>query len=143
MNGTEIGVCGQVHPLVAKNYDMDTAIYAAEIDFSILADLLLPKKTFTPLPKYQAATRDIAVVCEEAVTVAQLTDCIRAAGNSLLREVKLFDIYRGKGVEEGKKSVAFSLTLRADDRTLTDSDVESVVTPILSKLESDLGAKLR
>ncbi len=143
MNGVEIGICGQVHPLVAKNYDMDTAIYAAEIDFSLLADMLLAKKTFTPLPKYQAATRDIAVVCEEAVTVAELTDCIRAAGNSLLREVKLFDIYRGKGVEEGKKSVAFSLTLRADDRTLTDTDVESVVSPILAKLESDLGAKLR
>ena len=143
MNGVEIGICGQVHPLVAKNYDMDTAIYAAEIDFSLLADMLLAKKTFTPLPKYQAATRDIAVVCEEAVTVAELTDCIRAAGNSLLREVKLFDIYRGKGVEEGKKSVAFSLTLRADDRTLTDADVESVVSPILAKLESDLGAKLR
>ena len=143
MNGVEIGVCGQVHPLVTKNYDMDTAVYAAEIDFSLLADMLLPKKTFVPLPKYQAATRDIAVVCEEAVTVAELTDCIRAAGNKLLREVKLFDIYRGKGVEEGKKSVAFSLTLRADDRTLTDTDVESVVNPILSKLEADLGAKLR
>ena len=143
MNGVEIGVCGQVHPLVAKNYDMDTPIYAAEIDFALLAEMLLPKKTFTPLPKYQAATRDIAVVCEEAVTVAELEDTIRAAGNKLLREVKLFDIYRGKGVEEGKKSVAFSLTLRADDRTLTDSDVESVVTPILTKLEKDLGAKLR
>ncbi len=143
MNGVEIGVCGQVHPLVAKNYDMDAPIYAAEIDFSVLADLLLPKKTFVPLPKYQAATRDIAVVCEEAVTVAELTDCIRSAGNSLLRDVKLFDIYRGKGVEEGKKSVAFSLTLRADDRTLTDADVESVVAPVLAKLESDLGAKLR
>ena len=143
MEGVEVGVCGQVHPLAAKNYDMDTPVYAAELDFHLIADLLLAGKTFIPLPKYQAATRDIAVVCEEAVTVAELEDCIRSAGNSLLQEVKLFDIYRGKGIEEGKKSVAFSLTLRAHDRTLTDTDVESVVSPILAKLESALGAKLR
>ncbi|MBP3413452.1 MAG: phenylalanine--tRNA ligase subunit beta [Oscillospiraceae bacterium] len=143
VNGIQVGVCGQIHPLVAKNYDMDTEIYAAELDFSVLVTLMQPKKTYIPLPKYQAATRDIAVVCDEAVTVAQLEDCIRSTGGKLLREVKLFDIYRGKGIEEGKKSVAFSLSLRADDRTLTDVDVESVVSPILSKLETELNAKLR
>ncbi len=143
VDGVEVGVCGQVHPLVAKNYGIDTAIYAAELNFTVLTTLIQPKKTYQPLPKYQAATRDIAVVCDEAVTVAELEDCIKAAGGKLLREVKLFDIYRGKGIDEGKKSVAFSLTLRADDRTLTDVDAESVISPVLAKLESDLNAKLR
>ena len=96
-----------------------------------------------PLPKYPAVTRDIAVVCAEAVTVAELEACIHEAGGKLLRQVRLFDIYRGKGIADGKKSVAFSLTLRADDRTLTDADSDSVITSVLSRLENELDAKLR
>ena len=143
IEGVEIGICGQVHPLVAQNYDMDTAIYAAELDFTTLITLIRGKKTYVPLPKYQAATRDIAVVCDEAVTIAQLTDVIRANGGKLLRNVELFDIYRGKGIPEGKKSVAFSLTLRADDKSLTDEDVNPVMKKILSDLETKLSATLR
>lgn len=75
--------------------------------------------------------------------MAELETCIRKAGGKLLRQVKLFDIYRGKGVPEGKKSVAFSLTLRADDRTLTDADSDGVISAVLQKLEETLGAKLR
>ena len=83
------------------------------------------------------------MVCDEDVTVGALTGCIRKAGGKLLREVRLFDIYRGRGIEDGKKSVAFSLTLRADDRTLTDSDSEGVIRSVLDTLEAELGAKLR
>lgn len=143
IDGVPLGVFGQVHPLVAKNYGIDAEIYAAELDFTALTALLLPEKTYQPLPKYPAVSRDIAVVCDEAVTVAQLEDCIRAAGTKLLRDVRLFDIYRGKGIAEGKKSAAFSLTLRADDRTLTDADSDAVITAVLARLESTLGAKLR
>ncbi|MBQ2446052.1 MAG: phenylalanine--tRNA ligase subunit beta [Oscillospiraceae bacterium] len=143
VEGIEVGVCGQIHPLVAMNYDMDTPVYAAELDFSTLVTLIRSKKTYVPLPKYQAATRDIAVVCSEEVTIAQLEDCIRNAGGKLLREVKLFDIYRGKGIEEGKKSVAFNLTLRADDKTLTEEDVTPVMNKILGDLSAKLDAKLR
>ena len=82
-------------------------------------------------------------MCDEALTVAELETCIRKAGGKLLRQVKLFDIYRGKGVPEGKKSVAFSLMLRADDRTLTDTDSDGVISAVLQKLEETLGAKLR
>ena len=95
------------------------------------------------LPKYPAVTRDIAVVCDEAVTVAALSDCIRAAGGKLLRSVELFDIYRGKGIASGSKSAAFRLTLRADDRTLTDADSDGVVSAVLAALEKELNAKLR
>ena len=143
IDGKDIGLFGQVHPLVAKNYDIDSDIYAAELDFTALTGVLAPAATYVPLPKYPAVTRDIAVVCAEAVTVAELEACIREAGGKLLRQVRLFDIYRGKGIADGKKSVAFSLTLRADDRTLTDADSDSVITSVLSMLENELDAKLR
>ncbi|MGM9523815.1 MAG: phenylalanine--tRNA ligase subunit beta [Faecousia sp.] len=143
VDGVEVGVFGQVHPLVAKNYGIDADIYAAELDFTALSALLAPASTYVPLPKYPAVSRDIAVVCDEALTVAELTACIQKAGGKLLREVRLFDIYRGKGIEDGKKSTAFSLTLRADDRTLTDADSDSVITAVLKALETELGAKLR
>ena len=143
IDGVDVGIFGQVHPLVAQNYGIDTEVYAAELDFTALTGLLAPATPYQPLPKYPAVTRDIAVVCDEAVTVAELEDCIRAAGTKLLRGVKLFDIYRGKGIPEGKKSVAFSLTLRADDRTLTDTDSDGVIAAVLEKLGTDLGAKLR
>ena len=143
IDGVDIGVFGQVHPLVTKNYGIDAEVYAAELDFTALAALELPEKTYRPLPKYPAVSRDIAVVCDEALTVAELETCIRKAGGKLLRQVKLFDIYRGKGVPEGKKSVAFSLMLRADDRTLTDADSDGVISAVLQKLEETLGAKLR
>ncbi|MGM9554620.1 MAG: phenylalanine--tRNA ligase subunit beta [Faecousia sp.] len=143
VDGVEVGVFGQVHPLVAKNYGIDADIYAAELDFTALSSLLAPASTYVPLPKYPAVSRDIAVVCDEALTVAELTACIQKAGGKLLREVRLFDIYRGKGIEDGKKSTAFSLTLRADDRTLTDADSDSVITAVLKALETELGAKLR
>ena len=143
IDGVDIGVFGQVHPLVTKNYGIDAEVYAAELDFTALAALELPEKTYRPLPKYPAVSRDIAVVCDETLTVAELETCIRKAGGKLLRQVKLFDIYRGKGVPEGKKSVAFSLMLRADDRTLTDADSDGVISAVLQKLEETLGAKLR
>ena len=143
IDGTEVGVIGQVHPLVAKNYSIDVDVYCAEISFTKLLSCRLPDATYTPLPKYPAVTRDLALICDEAVTVAQAEDVITAAAGKLLRDVKLFDIYRGVGVPDGKKSMAFSLELRADDRTLTDSDSEGVVTKVLNSLSQKLNATLR
>ena len=143
IDGTEVGVMGQVHPLVAKNYGIDVDVYCAEISFTKLLSCRLPDATYAPLPKYPSVTRDLALICDEAVTVAQAEDVITAAAGKLLRDVKLFDIYRGVGVPDGKKSMAFSLELRADDRTLTDSDSEGVVTKILNSLSQKLNATLR
>lgn len=143
VGGVDLGCFGQIHPLVARSYGIDGEIFAAELNFTALLSLQLPEKTYTPLPKYPAVTRDIAVVCDEAVTVAALSDCIRAAGGKLLRSVELFDIYRGKGIASGSKSAAFRLTLRADDRTLTDADSDGVVSAVLAALEKELNAKLR
>lgn len=143
VGGVDLGCFGQIHPLVARSYGIDGEIFAAELNFTALLSLQLPEKTYTPLPKYPAVTRDIAVVCDEAVTVAALSDCIRTAGGKLLRSVDLFDIYRGKGIASGSKSAAFRLTLRADDRTLTDADSDGVVSAVLAALEKELNAKLR
>ena len=143
VNGVELGYMGQVHPLVVANYGIDTEVYCVEIDFTKLFTLRLPDPTYVPLPKYQASNRDLSFVCDEAVTVAQAEEVITAAAGKLLRGVKLFDIYRGTGVPEGKKSMAFSLELRADDRTLTDADTEGVTTKVLAALKEKLDAMLR
>ena len=143
IDGVDVGVMGQVHPLVAKNYGIDVDVYCAEINFTKLLSCRLPDATYTPLPKYPAVTRDLALICDEHITVAQAEEVITAAAGKLLRDVRLFDIYRGVGVPEGKKSMAFSLELRADDRTLTDTDSEGVVTKVLASLKEKLDATLR
>ena len=141
--GRRIGVFGQVHPLVAQNYGVDVQFYCAELDLEQLQCAKGPDPEYVPLPKFPAVTRDIAVVCGEAITVGALEDCIRKGAKGLLKDVTLFDIYRGKGVPEGKKSVAFSLVLRADDRSLTAEEADSDVKSILETLEKDLDAVLR
>ena len=143
VDGVALGYLGQVHPLVAAAYGMDCEVYCAEINFTRLMDLLLPDATYIPLPKYPAVTRDLSFVCDETVTVAQAEQAIAAAAGKLLRSVKLFDIYRGANLGDGKKSLAFSLELRADDRTLTDADTEPVISKVLEALSSQCGAVLR
>ena len=143
IDGVHIGYMGQVHPLVAKNYGMDGEVYCAELNFTAMLELQLPDATYVPLPKYPSVSRDLALVCDEAVTVAQAEQVITDAAGKLLRSIQLFDIYRGAGVPQGKKSMAFSLELRADDRTLTDTDSESVVSKVLAALSEKLNATLR
>ena len=143
IDGVHIGYMGQVHPLVAKNYGMDGEVYCAELNFTAMLELQLPDATYVPLPKYPSVSRDLALVCDEAVTVAQAEQVITDAAGKLLRSIQLFDIYRGAGVPQGKKSMAFSLELRADDRTLTDTDSESVVSKVLAALSEKLNAALR
>ena len=143
MNGIDLGYMGQVHPSVAKNYGIDAEVYCVEINFTALFDMKLPDPTYTPLPKYPTVSRDLAILCDEAITVAQVEDVITATAGKLLRNVRLFDIYRGTGVPEGKKSLAFSLDLRADDRTLTDADCEQVFDKVLTALSQQLNAARR
>ena len=143
VDGVDVGYMGQIHPIVAANYGMDMDVYAVEVSLTKLFGLLLPEVTYVPLPKYPAVTRDLALLCDEAVTVGQAQEVIAKAGGKLLKAVNLFDIYRGVGVPEGKKSLAFSLILRADDRTLTDTDSETVITKVLTAVQDKLGATLR
>ena len=143
VKGEEIGMFGQIHPLVAQNYGVDAELYCAELSFDALMGAKGADAVYVPLPKFPAVTRDIAVVCDEAVTVGQLEAAIRKGGKALLKEVALFDIYRGKGVDEGKKSVAFNLVLRADDRSLTAEEADADVKAVLESLAKECGAVLR
>lgn len=143
IGGKVIGIFGQIHPLVAKNYGMDADAFAAHLDF---ADLLSARKDevlYQPLPKFPAVERDIAVVCDADIPVADLSDCIARGGKGLVKEVKLFDIYTGKPIPEGKKSVAFALKLRAEDHTLTDEESEKDIKAVLALLEKEYNAVLR
>ena len=143
LNGRRLGVFGQIHPLVAANYGVDEELYAAELDFPALFECRGADPEYAPLPKFPAVTRDIAVVCDKAVTVGALEDCIRRGAKGLLKDVSLFDIYTGSGIPEGKKSVAFNLTLRSDDRSLTAEEADADVKSILELLQSELNAVLR
>ena len=140
---TYLGVFGQIHPLVAANYGMDTEVYTAELSFDAMYEKRGDIPVYQPLPKFPAVTRDIAVVCDEAVTVGALEESIRRGAKGLLKGVSLFDIYRGPGVASGKKSVAFSLVLRADDRSLTGEEADEDVQSILAALKADHNAVLR
>lgn len=143
IDGKKLGVIGQIHPLVAEGYGISGEVYVAELDFTGLQSALAPERVFHSLPKFPTVSRDLALVCNEAMTVGMLEACIKKAGGKLLRSIQLFDIYRGPGIAPGKKSVAFSLELRADDRTLTDEDTTGVTNAVLEKLKNDLGVTLR
>lgn len=143
IDGKKLGVIGQIHPLVAEGYGISGEVYVAELDFTGLQSALAPERVFHSLPKFPTVSRDLALVCDEAMTVGMLEACIKKAGGKLLRSIQLFDIYCGPGIAPGKKSVAFSLELRADDRTLTDEDTTGVTNAVLEKLKNDLGVTLR
>ena len=140
---TRLGTLGQIHPDVCAAYGLDGVTYCAEIDVVLLHDLEGAEPVYTPLPRFPAITRDIAVVCDVSVPVGELTECIRKAEKNVLRGVKLFDVYTGVGIPEGKKSVAFSLTLRSDDGTLTDDHAEEAVRAVLDALRENFGAVIR
>ena len=138
-----VGVFGQIHPQAARNFGVDGELYCAELSFDELLLAQGPDPEYVPLPRFPAVTRDIAVVCDETVTVGALETAIRKGARGLLKEAALFDVYRGANLGEGKKSVAFSLTLRADDRSLTGEEADEDVKSILETLEKDCGAVLR
>ncbi len=143
-DGVEVGIIGQVHPLVCNNYGLDgVEVFAAMLDFELIFANKAEEKTYVPLPKYPAVTRDIALICDDEVPVAELAKAIKKGAGQYLENLQLFDVYRGAQVGEGKKSVAYSFALRASDRTLEDSEIENIMNKIMKNLEKDTGAKLR
>ncbi len=140
---TRLAVFGEIHPTVAENYGQTMRLLAAEIDFDALFAARNAKKSYTPLPKYPAITRDFSFVCDEALEVGKIIAVMEMAGGKLSRGVKLFDIYRGAQVGEGKKSVSLRMTLRADDHTMTVEDAEKITKKVLFLLEKELGLVLR
>ena len=141
--GMQLGLVGQIHPLIGQNYGISQPVYGAQLSFAAILEQQAPEAQYTPLPRFPSVMRDIAVVCDAAIPVAVLEECIDRGSQGLLKEIRLFDIYTGAPIPEGKKSAAFSLTLRADDKTLTDGEADADVQSILALLKSELGAVLR
>ena len=139
----EIGILGQVHPLVMQNYGVDCDVYAAELDFDAIFDLMATEKLYTPLPKFPATTRDFSFVCDEDIEVGSIEEEMAKAGGKLVESIALFDIYRGPQVGENKKSVSIRVTLRASDRTLTVEEAEKTSNKILNALNKQFNITLR
>lgn len=143
IGGACVGVMGEVAPAAAKAFELEQKVYMAQVDLQALFAIGKPAVTYRELPKYPAAERDIAVMVDAAVGAGDMIEEIKAAGGNRLEAVELFDVYTGEQVEAGKKSVAYALTLRAADATLTDAEVDSAVERILKRLDEKFGAKLR
>ena len=137
-----IGILGEVHPKVQQNYGIGTRIYAFSLNTDKLFDHAELEKRYKPLPKYPAVTRDLAVLCSKDIPVAALEKAIKEGAGKYLESVKLFDVYEGKQVPPGLKSVAFSLTLRSAEATLTDEQANSAMNKAIKALDK-CGATLR
>ena len=144
VNDVEVGVMGEVHPLVCEAFEMEgQRVCLLEFDLEALLGQVPPTRFMRPISRFPAVIQDLAVVVDEDIPGRRVEEVITAAGGSLLREVLLFDLYRGEQIPPGKKSLAFSLTYQADDRTLTDEEVARVQARIVRRLERELGAQLR
>ena len=143
VDGKAAGCIGQIHPSVSADYSMDTECYVAEIDFEMLFDAANHKRVYKKLPKYPSVSRDIAILVDDSVLSGDIVDTIKRAGGKLLDHVEFFDAYKGAQIPKGKKSMAYSAVLRAEDRTLTDEDISRVMDKILKSLKNNLGAELR
>ena len=140
----KIGSIGVLHPAVADSFNLKGDITIAEIDnLKRLLDAADPKIKFSPLPKFPSVERDIALVVNDDVTVSSVEKEIRGSKSGILDDVTLFDIYKGKPIEKGKKSLAFSIRYRSLEKTLTDSEVDEVHAVILKRLQDNLKAELR
>lgn len=142
-NNIYIGTFGELHPNVIENYNLGQRVYVAEINIDTVFENLNLTKSYNPLPKYPSTSRDIALIVKDEVFVKQIEDIIKANGEDLVESYKLFDVYKGAQIEEGHKSIAYSITYRSKDKTLTDEDVAKVHEKILSELSEKLNANLR
>ena len=141
--GKIIGTIGQLHPDIAENFKLDTDIYCGELDFNTIMEFSTFEREYKSLPKFPASNRDIALVIDKSISVGKIEKILNDTKHGILESYKLFDVYEGQQVGENKKSVAYSLTFRAPDRTLTDNEINDVLNNILEKLKNCLGAELR
>ena len=139
---TQVGIMGELHPKVMENYGIEARTYVAKINIPELMELSNSVKTYKPLPKFPATTRDLSVVCDEDIPAASLEKAIRKAVGGILENVSLFDVYRGEQIESGKKSVSYSISMRSLEGTLTDEQADKAMEKAIKEL-SALGAELR
>ena len=141
-DGEEFGIIGEVHPLVCANYGINTRVYVGKLKLRKLFAMMDTQRSYVPMPKFPASTRDLALLCDDALPVMTMEKAIKAAAGKILEKIELFDVYKGSQIAEGKKSVAFNISMRASDRTLTDEEVNGAMCKILKALE-ELGAQIR
>lgn len=142
VGGEELGVLGEIHPECVNLYGIGCRVYAMSLDADVMYKNAALEKSYRPLPKYPAVTRDLAVICDENIPVLTLEKAISSAAGNYLESLTLFDVYQGKQIEAGKKSVAFSIVLRSADSTLTDEQAAGAVKRIMKALDK-VGAVLR
>ena len=143
VNNEQIGILGQVHPLVLENYDLPKEVYIAEIDVDVLFKIGQGKVEFKQLPKFPSVSRDLAIVVKDQVLAKDLIEKIKELGGELLVELQIFDVYKGGQIPSDSKSIAFSLTFQAMDRTLTDKEINEIFDRIQNSLVVHFGATLR
>ncbi len=139
-----MGIFGELHPLVAERYEFSpTPVLLADLDMSGLISLAQVRYPVSSVPAYPPVLEDLAVVVAEELPAERVAQTIRQAGGKAVTAVRLFDIYRSEQIGAGKKSLAYSITYQAYDRTLTDKDVAAIRQKILRRLEQEVGAVLR
>jgi phenylalanyl-tRNA synthetase beta chain len=138
-----IGIFGSIHPTIAANFGFNTEVLVAQLYVHTMFAHTVSGKIYEPLPKFPASSRDIAILCDDSIPVSDLEGTIRQAVGSILENITLFDVYRGDQIPAGKKSVAYSMTLRAKERTLTDEECDQAVSHALADLEKNFHAVLR
>ena len=143
MDDEPIGIVGEAHPSVLAAFDLGQAVTLAEVDFDRLTGQGVLPAQYRQIPRFPAVTRDLSIITDAAVPAGEILTFIQGFHPQLLREVRLFDVYAGKPVPTGKKSLTFALTYRADDRTLTDEEVNSIQTRVVEHVRQQFGAQLR
>ena len=141
-DGTKIGYLGEVHPSVAASYGIGERAYVAVLDMPSITEKATFDRKYEGIAKFPAVTRDISMVVPKSVLVGQIEETIAIRGGHILESYKLFDVYEGAQIQEGYKSVAYSIVFRAKDKTLEEAEITAVMKKILNGLRS-LGAELR
>lgn len=139
---TPLGIFGELHPNVQNNYGIGVKTYAAKLNIPEMLEHAATEISYQPLPKYPATTRDLSLVCDDEIPVAQLEQAIRKAVGNILEKVTLFDVYKGQQIAQGKKSVSYSISMRSHDGTLTDEQADGAMKHVLKALKA-MGAELR
>ncbi len=142
VNGVTVGIFGELHPRTLENYGLSTRAYVGKLDIPELMENSDPQKIYKPLPKFPATTRDISVVCDDLLPVAELEKAITKAVGPILEKVTLFDVYKGEQIEQGKKSVSYSISMRSHEGTLTDEQADKAMEKAVKELAA-IGAERR
>lgn len=141
-NGNAIGYVGEIHPSVQETYSFGTRVYVAKMNINEMMPLSVTEVTYQPSPKFPAITRDLSLTCEDSLPVGTMEKAIKNAVGKVLEKVTLFDVYKGKQIADGMKSVSFSISMRSHEGTLTDEQADAAMKRVLKAL-GDIGASLR